>query len=127
MLQIPVRFRLLLFAACALLILVLSLIPVPPRIISDILSWDKAQHALAYAFFTALGGWSLAPLRGAAWGMRRALLIGIGYGALIEGAQALCGYRVAQLADAAANALGAGTAYLIWRMLFQRRKAGSCK
>lgn len=120
------RWRLTLFFLCALGILVLSLIPVPPKIIGDVLSWDKAQHALAYAVLTGLGGWALTPRHGALPGWRKALLLAICYGVLIEGAQALCGYRAAQFADAVANALGAGTAFLGWRLLVYPRRCKSC-
>lgn len=126
MIDIPVRVRLVLFILCAALILVLSLVPVPPKIIGDVLSWDKVQHALAYAVLTCLGGWSLAPRRGALTGWRKAMLLAICYGALIEGAQALSGYRTAQFWDAVANGLGAGTAFLAWRLLVYPRRFKSC-
>ncbi|ABA88953.1 hypothetical protein Pcar_1710 [Syntrophotalea carbinolica DSM 2380] len=127
MIQISVNLRLILFVAFALIILVLSLVSAPPKIIHEVLSWDKAQHAFAYAIFTLLGGWALAPLWGALRAWRRALGVAIVYGGILEGAQALSGYRVAQFADMVANSLGAVAAYLCWRAFFKFGNITSCK
>ncbi|MDK2848205.1 MAG: hypothetical protein PWP34_1558 [Desulfuromonadales bacterium] len=125
MVQIPVTLRLVLFVAFALAILVLSVIPAPPEVIHQILSWDKAQHALAYAGLTVLGGWALTPRQGAAYAWRNAFLISVVYGTLLEGAQALGGHRVAQFADAMANAFGAGLIYVFRMFLSFLRGAES--
>ncbi|MGE4545627.1 MAG: VanZ family protein [Pedobacter sp.] len=127
MIKFPASVRLVLFVAFAMLIFVLSVIPRPPHIIRDVLSWDKAQHALAYAFLTALGGWALAPFWGAARAWSRALGLAIVYGVLLEGAQALTGQRVAQFGDAVANTFGAGLVYLLWRIFFRPTGVKSCK
>ena len=127
MIKFPASVRLVLFVVFAMLILVLSVVPSPPHIIQDVLSWDKAQHALAYACLTALGGWALAPFWGAARAWSRALGLAIVYGVLLEGAQALTGQRVAQFGDAVANIFGAGIIYLIWRIFFRPNEVKSCK
>lgn len=127
MIKFPASVRLALFLALAMLIFVLSVIPQPPHIIQDVLSWDKAQHALAYACLTALGGWALTPFWGAARAWGCALGMAIVYGVLLEGAQALTGHRVAQVGDALANSFGSGIIYLLWRIFFRSTGVKSCK
>lgn len=127
MMKFPATMRLTLFVAFATFIFVLSVVPRPPHVITDVLSWDKAQHALAYASLTALGGWALAPFWGAGRAWRRALGLAIVYGVLLEGAQALTGQRVAEFGDAIANTFGAGLTYLLWRFFFRPRGVKSCK
>ena len=66
--------------------------------------WDKAQHALAFAVLTVWGLWAW-PL---AW---RWVLAGmLVFGAAIELAQWACGWRFAEWADWAADAVGVGCA-----------------
>jgi len=80
------RFRLLLFITAALAVFWLSVMPDPPIPETGPLAWDKVQHALAYGFLMLLGGWAFLPLipsRLSAW--RRALIIVVVYGALMEG------------------------------------------
>lgn len=127
MMKFPASVRLSLFVAFAMFIFVLSVIPRPPHIITDVLSWDKAQHALAYGCLTVLGGWALTPFWGAGRAWSRALGLAIVYGVLLEGAQALTGQRVAQFGDAVANTVGAGLVYLLWRFIFRSREVTSCK
>ena len=127
MIKFSASVRLALFFAFAMLILVLSVIPRPPHIITDVLSWDKAQHALAYACLTTLGGWALTPFWGAARAWMRALGLAIVYGLLLEGAQALTGQRVAQFGDAVANSFGACLVYLLWRIFSRPTGVKSCK
>lgn len=82
------------------LVAFLSLMPMPPTP-PGALSWDKAQHALAYAF---LGWWWLQALEG-----RRPIVVVaglIGYGILIECLQGLSGVRHFSPADMLANGLG---------------------
>lgn len=62
--------------------------------------WDKAQHALAFALLT---GWAL--LCWPHWAWRVALGM-LAYGAGIELAQWAVGWRFAEWADLAADALG---------------------
>jgi len=122
MIQFGTRFRLLLFIAAALAVLCLSVMPNPPVPHSGILSWDKLEHALAYAFLMILGGWALLPLvpsKLRAW--RYALIIVIVYGALMEGLQALfAAGRSGDLADLLANALGGLMIYIPIRLLYGR-------
>jgi VanZ family protein len=127
MIPIPPRVRLTLFCAFAMLILILSLMPSPPDIVKDVIPRDKAQHALAYACLTVLGGWALTPFWGAACAWRRAFGLAIVYGVLLEGAQALSGYRAAEFGDAVANSFGAGMIYLVWWIFFHSRDLNSCK
>ena len=80
--------------------------------------WDKAQHALAFVVLTA---WALLlwPLHAL-----RAVLGMLAYGAGIEGAQWAVGWRFAEWADLAADAVGMLVAWLVvagWRR-FQSHK-----
>jgi VanZ family protein len=94
--------------------------------IQEVLSWDKAQHALAYAVFTLLGGWALTPVFGAPRAWRLAFAFAIGYGLVIEVLQGLGGRRSPQLADGAADIIGAAVVYLIWFVVAHLRQKGSC-
>ena len=106
------------FWLALLLLTTLSLMPsgmLPPQVFS---LWDKAQHALA---FVVLTGWALL-----LWPVH-ALRVVVGmlaYGAGIEGAQWAVGWRFAEWADLAADALGVCGAWMVvsgwWR--FQSRK-----
>ncbi len=131
MIRICVKFRLVLFVLAALAILWLSVMPNPPVPKTGMLSWDKVQHALGYAFLAAVGGWALLPLVPSpvrAW--RYALAIAVGYGALMEGIQAwFTPSRRGDVGDIVANGLGGlaiyGLARLISGRLFkQHRKEG---
>ncbi|MEZ4599341.1 MAG: VanZ family protein [Syntrophotaleaceae bacterium] len=103
-------FRLTLFFLVALGILWLSLSAHPYLPSAGVLSWDKAQHALAYAVLALTGGWALQPILGddlRAW--RGGAMLAIAYGILMEVAQmTLTQVRTGQLGDAVANAVGAG-------------------
>ena len=72
--------------------------------------WDKAQHALA---FVVLTGWALLlwPLHAL-----RVVLGMLAYGAGIEGAQWAVGWRFAEWADLAADALGVLVAWGVVRL-----------
>ncbi len=74
--------------------------------------WDKAQHALA---FTVLTAWALL-----VWPRRagRVVLGMLAYGAGIELAQWAVGWRFAEWADLAADAVGVLVA---WLMIFSRQ------
>ena len=71
--------------------------------------WDKAQHALA---FVVLTGWALLlwPLHAL-----RVVLGMLAYGAGIEGAQWAVGWRFAEWADLAADAVGVMVAWGVVR------------
>jgi VanZ family protein len=97
---------LLLWAGC---LLWLSLTPSPPPSPSALLSWDKLQHAGAYALLTLLCGrfftqWR--PLSRQPW--RAAWIVAVLFGGLIEILQGtLSAVRQAEWGDLAANAIGA--------------------
>ena len=74
--------------------------------------WDKAQHALAFAVLT---GWALLLWR--QWAGRVVLGI-LAFGAGIELAQWAVGWRFAEWADLAADAVGVLVA---WVMIFSRQ------
>jgi VanZ family protein len=116
------KFRLILFVLTALAILWLSLDPDPYLPKEGPLSWDKAQHALAYAVLTLLGGWALLPMvKGALRAWRWAMLMAVAYGVLLEMAQAVfTRYRRAQMGDALADALGALAVFFLARLLIVR-------
>lgn len=111
--------RMTFFALTALVILWMSLDPHPYLPKDGLLSWDKAQHALAYAVLTLLGGWAMLPMvNGALRAWRRAMLFAVGYGVLLEMAQAVfTRYRRAQMGDALADALGALAVYFMAKLL----------
>lgn len=111
-----------LYLGAALVILLLSLHPSPPVPDWGVLSWDKAQHALAYAVLTGLGGWALTPVCGWRRAFAYALVLSALYGLLLEGAQALLTRnRVAQMTDEAANVAGAAAVYALARLLGRGR------
>ncbi len=116
------KFRLTLFVLTALAILWLSLDPDPYLPKEGPLSWDKAQHALAYAVLTLLGGWALLPMvKGALRAWRWAMIFAVSYGVLLEMAQAIfTKYRRAQMGDALADAVGALAVFFVARLLIVR-------
>lgn len=103
-------------------VLVFSLIPNPPVPKTGWLSWDKLQHASAYAVMTFFLGMRLAST--VRWRRSRwfwAALCAILFGALMEVAQgALTTSRTADVTDAVANAVGATLVAAAGR-LFGRR------
>lgn len=105
-------------------ILWLSLTPDPPEISGDLLGWDKAQHAAAYALLTFLAGraFELYLTRpGRVW--LGATAFAVSLGALLELAQGLMTrVRFADPQDLLANALGALAVYGWARTRF--REAG---
>ena len=71
--------------------------------------WDKAQHAIAFAGLCFCGLWAY-PNR------VLAMLVGLLLlGAVIEVAQAATGWRVGDVADWVADAVGVGLAYGFFR------------
>jgi hypothetical protein len=79
---------------------VLALLPVEQLQLPIFNWWDKAQHALAFA---VSAGWALLLWPGA---RARVLLGMLAYGGGIELAQCAVGWRFAEWADWAADALG---------------------
>jgi VanZ family protein len=86
----------------------LSLTPNPPSPPSELLSWDKLQHAGAYALLTLLVGRFISqwrPLIRHPW--RCALLVAVVFGGMIEILQgALTDVRRAEWGDLVADAAG---------------------
>ena len=94
----PAPWRVGVFGASALAVLVLSLISVGPEMPTT--GWDKTNHLLGFGVLAVLG------LR--AW-PRRTLRVALGlmvFGALIEGLQALTTHRSAEWGDWLADLLG---------------------
>ncbi|GJG98869.1 VanZ family protein [Cupriavidus pauculus] len=104
------NFRLL-FAACALGVLVLSLLPPDAPEVST--GWDKSNHLLAFGVLAVLGvrAWP-----GRAWHVVVGL---IAYGGMIEFLQSLTTYRDASwldlLADGVGIAIGLALSYRVIR------------
>ena len=73
--------------------------------------WDKAQHALGFAWVTA---WGLVAFGRRAPALVAGLLL---WGAAIETLQAASGWRQGDVLDALANAVGITLASLVWRGL----------
>ncbi|MCU0966517.1 MAG: VanZ family protein [Burkholderiaceae bacterium] len=96
--------------ACAT-VAVLSLLP------ADVLAggvfdwWDKAQHALGFAGLSLLGLWAHPGRSG--WVIPGLLVFGAG----IEVAQAATGWRIGELPDLLADAVGIGVGWLVWTRL----------
>lgn len=94
-------------------ILWLSLTPNPPQLSGELLGWDKAQHAAAYAMLTFLAGRAfelyLSP-PGRAWLLATGFALTLG--CLMEVAQGLLTrVRFADPLDIFANAFGALAVY----------------
>lgn len=103
------RLAFALAAAWTALVIALSLMPSPPRMPAG-LDWDKAQHALAYAF---LCWWWLQALEGRRPVRLALALAAVGVG--IELLQGLSLYRSFQFADMLANVIGIGLGLLVCR------------
>lgn len=119
MFRISVKLRLAVFIFTALSIFCLSVMPNPPVPQTGVFSWDKAQHALAYAVLALLAGWALLPLVTSsvrAW--RYALIFALGYGVLMEVLQALLtSGRSGDVVDILANAVGGLVIYGLVRIV----------
>jgi len=97
-----------LFAATAVIVMVLSLAPLEPDAPS--LGWDKANHMAAFTLLALLGcraypSHTVFVLAG--------LLV---YGGLIEILQSFTGYRRAEWADLLADALGLPLGWVVARL-----------
>lgn len=81
---------------------------VPAQELPGPVLWDKAQHALGHGTLYLLlrAGWPAAPRLRAAAGL-------LGYGILLELAQAATGYRTGDVLDVLANATGIALAALL--------------
>ncbi len=107
-------------------LLVLSLQSSPPYLRIPLFSWDKLQHAGAYAVLTAFAGitFLLYLKRTTAWAL--AFATAIIYGGLLEIAQgAFTHVRAPEWSDLAADAIGAGAVLFIvwlWRVVRARLK-----
>ena len=95
-----------------LTVTVLALLPIEHLQLPVFDWWDKAQHALAFAVLT---GWAL--LLWPQWAGRVVLGM-LAYGAGIELGQWAVGWRFAEWADLAADAVGVLVA---WVMVFSRQ------
>ena len=94
---------------------ILSLVPVDLLPAQSFNVWDKAQHALGFAWLALLGllSYPRQPTR-----MAVCLLI---YGAVIELAQAATGWRYGEWSDLAADGAGILLGALAWWLLLRRR------
>jgi len=109
-----------------LLIIFLSLTPQPPQLPVPLLSWDKLQHAFAYALLMFLTGYSWnkvwpAWLRVWQWAAISSLALGC-FLEVLQGMMKLG--RSAELNDVFANTCGVLAAALLirtWRLLPRKR------
>jgi VanZ family protein len=105
------------FALCAIIVLVVSLLPAPESLPLQT-GWDKSDHALAFFVLGLLGlfGWP-----DARWQVLAGM---VGYGAAIELLQGMTGYRFAEWSDLLADSIGLASAAAVF-MLVQRFRARS--
>jgi len=108
----------------AAVILWLSLAPSPPNP-PRFLSWDKVQHALAYAFLTVLAGRFFIYLyRSSVKGWFAGAFFSFLYGALIEIFQGvMTSHRNADIKDVVANLVGilsVLSVVALWNVIFRR-------
>jgi VanZ family protein len=105
-----------------MIILWLSLVPVPPPVAMPLLSWDKFQHAAAYGMLTLLAGRAIGscePGQGRCWLM--AALAAILFGGLVELVQAfLTTHRSGDWHDLLADAVGSAVVVLAVRLWARR-------
>jgi VanZ family protein len=95
-----------------LVVTVLAMLPVEHLQLPVFDGWDKAQHVLAFAVLTAWALW-IWPVS-----VPRVLLGMLAYGAGLELAQWAVGWRFAEWADLAADAVGVALAWVCvawWR------------
>lgn len=111
-------FRVLLLMAWGLTICILSLASSPPTLDLMFFSWDKFQHAGAYALLTFLAGYASLPhfRRPVAWVM--AFTAAVIYGGVMEVVQGTFStIRSPEWGDLAADAVGAAVVlFLVWLM-----------
>jgi VanZ family protein len=129
--DIPVVFRVLAVTAGVLLILWLSLKPVPLQL-ADFPGWSKVNHAVAYCGLTLLTGWAFAALPrsgGRCWLL--AVVVSVSIGGLMEILQALLTTtRHARLTDLLADCIGAVLAWsavtIAGRLTGKKRDRSQC-
>jgi VanZ family protein len=105
------KFALVIWALAIVAVTVLVLLPMQYLQLPVFNRWDKAQHAFA---FLVLSGGALLLWPGASM---RVVIGMIAYGAGIELAQWAVGWRFAEWADLAADAVGVAGAWLLVRSL----------
>lgn len=110
----PWRWALLLLAVA---IIVLALLPAPPRQAS--LGWDKLNHVMAFASLAvcAVFGW-----RDSRAGRRAVLLALLAFGGAIELLQLQVPNRSGEWTDLAADAVGLGLGATLALLWLRRRK-----
>ena len=93
-----------------LVVATLTLTPRPLQIDLPLLSWDKAQHSIAYAalMWTFLQAWEGSHV------LRWAILLLLA-GVVLEILQGLMGVRFMEYFDMLANSLGVLLGYAAWR------------
>jgi len=106
-LVLPLRAWRLAFFVSLVTVLVLSLLPTGPEVLTT--GWDKTNHLVAFAVLALLGCWSFP-------GRARATLPALlAYGGLIELLQSLTAYRFAEWADLLADGIGIVLGWLaVW-------------
>ncbi len=102
--------RIAFWLACAV-VAVMSLLPAEVLTGGIFDWWDKAQHALGFAGLALLGLWAYPGRSG--WVIAGLLA----FGAAIEVAQAATGWRIGELPDLLADAVGIAAAWLVWARL----------
>ena len=92
-----------------LTVAILTLMPKPPRVNLPLLSWDKAQHSIAYAalMWTFLRAWEGSHV------LRWAIFLLVA-GVALEILQPLIGVRFMEYSDMLANSLGVLLGYAAW-------------
>ncbi len=120
-----VYFRIIPLVVWTLTVLVLSLESSPPHFDFALASWDKFQHAAAYAMLTALAGYAFLPYcRRPATAWLMAFLVAVVYGGLLEIAQGtFTAVRTPDWRDLAADAVGAAVVVVAARLLAFRFRA----
>ncbi len=93
----------------------LTLTPSPPKVSMAFLSWDKAQHCLAYMLLMWLFAMAWEGRGLVAW-----TLFLVCIGVTLEWLQGIMGIRVMEIWDMLANSIGVGLGWAISRTPFRR-------
>lgn len=114
---LTIKYARILLAAALTTVAVLSLVPSPPEP-PGVLSWDKLQHACAYALLALLFYSAAFPCFGSCVDILLSAFFAWLYGALIELLQMLMPYgRAAELTDLVANLAGVLAACLLLALI----------